>query len=124
MGEYVPKVATLDGFTEITETVNAVALAETGFEWTLVVQTENSTYTILVLDPAKREVAVTGGKYFPSPEKCVLSGSLFGGSFLWVGRIGIGMRIELMLNDGITLITSPVKKISVYPPAQTNTPVN
>ena len=112
MGGYVPKVATLDGFREITEKIEGISLAEAGSGETLIVQTKESTYTIFITDSTKREVVVTGGKYFPSHEKCILSGSSFGGSFLKVGWIGIGMHVEFHRSNNRRVITSPVVTIS------------
>lgn len=107
---YIPKAATLDGFVEIAEKLSGVNIARLESGTKLVAQTATSTYTILVVDPVEREVVVTGGK-LAGPEKCVLSGASFGGSFLKIGCIMKQMRMELRLDDGSTLSTSPVQKI-------------
>ena len=53
-----------------------------------------------------------GGQFFPDPTPGRIDGSGFGGSFLKVVWIGIGLRMEIFA-DGQRIITSPVRDISV-----------
>ena len=55
---------------------------------------------------------VQGGRFFPDATPGRIDGSGFGGSFLKVGWIGIGLRMEIFA-DGQRIITSPVRDISV-----------
>lgn len=119
-GVYVPKVATLDGFTDMVNKNEGLHLTEIDAGKTVIVKTENSTYTILVLDPFKGEVVVTGGKFFPEPKRCILSGSSLGGALLKTRWIGMGMRLEFYSRDEAStdsdifpLVTSTVQSISL-----------
>lgn len=109
----VPKVATLDGFTDAVEKNQGIGLSEAGAGRTLIVETQNSTYTINILDPAERTVMVKGGAHFSKLETCTLSGSTFRGSFLKMGWIGLGMCMEFRRSNGQRITTSPVKTISL-----------
>jgi hypothetical protein len=55
---------------------------------------------------------VQGGRFFPDATPGRIDGSGFGGSFLKVGWIGIGLRMEIFA-DGQRIITSPVRDISL-----------
>ena len=55
---------------------------------------------------------VQGGRFFPDATPGRIDGSGFGGSFLKVGWIGIGLRMEIFA-DGRRIITSPVRDISI-----------
>ena len=120
MAETVPKVATLDGFADTVAKNEGIGLQELGAGKVLIVETDNGTYTIEVLNPAERTVRVVGGEHFPNPEICILSGSTFGGSMLKMGWIGMGMHMEFhrpnaeLANRRVT--TSPVIAVSVSVP--------
>ena len=76
---------------------------------TLHVHTRNSLYRIIV--SAGDAVLVEGGEFFPSLTPAHFSGASVGGSFLKVGWIGIGLRMEILV-DGRRIVTSPVRDIS------------
>jgi hypothetical protein len=61
----------------------------------VVVRTQNSTYRVEVLDPARREVLLSGGAYFGTPTEVRLGGATAGGSTLKVGWIGVGLQLEI-----------------------------
>ena len=111
-GHAVPRLCTLDGFTE--------ALARRGgLDPSLLdplsqisVTTEQTTYRILLIDPATSRVLVQDAKFFPLPVDAVLCGSSFGGSFLKQQWIGIGMRMELNCGRG-NIVTAPVVSVEV-----------
>jgi hypothetical protein len=75
---------------------------------TLLVRTRNSEYRIVV--SSGDEVLVKGGHFFPSLTEARFSGASVGGSFLKVGWIGVGLRMEI-LADGRRIVTSPVHDI-------------
>ena len=111
------KVPTLDAFVEAVEKNGGVSLKEIGEGRTLVVETQNSTYTINIIEPLTGKVTVHGGKSFPEQEECTLSGSTFGGSMLKMNWIGLGMNMEFHRGEKGVTTTSPVHKISIVAPS-------
>jgi hypothetical protein len=110
----VPRACTLDGFIE--------ASADTGVHidqldplTELIVQTRNSIYKVLVIDPHASKILIRGGRWFPVSVGATLAGSGFGGSFLKTRWIGVGFRMELNVEgfDGLVIITSPVCSIAL-----------
>ena len=75
---------------------------------TLLVRTRNSEYHIVV--SSGDEVLVKGGQFFPSLTEARFSGASVGGSFLKVGWIGVGLRMEILV-EGRRIVTSPVYDI-------------
>ena len=111
--ELVSKVAVLDDFIEATGKIEGYHLTDLWDNRVLAVNTQNSTYTIHILNTFTREVVISGGKYFLQPEHCILSGSSIpGGSFLKIGWIGIGMCLEIYSKSKGRIVTSPVKSVS------------
>lgn len=111
----VPKAAILERFREAVNKNNGISLQDIGAGSRVVVQTQHHAYTILVLDPFTKEVVVVGGEFFPEAEHCTLSGSTAGGSFLKMGWIGLGMRLEFRRrgqSEKPIIITSLVQSIS------------
>ena len=100
--------ATLDGFARATETVKGVYLRDLEPLTRLVVRTCNSEYQIVV--SAGGELLVLGGRLFDRPTPAVLEGASLGGSFLKVGWIGIGLRMEIR-DSSRRIVTSPVRHI-------------
>ena len=78
----------------------------------ILVRTCNSVYELIVECGSRGEVLVRGGSFFPSFTRVHLAGSSFGGSVLKRLGIYVGLRMELF-QDGQTIVTSPVKSISV-----------
>lgn len=98
----------------------------TTFDWTqgvqlesledfteLRVETLNSVYEITVIDGTNREVLVRGGRFFPQGTPARIAGSSLGGSFLKIGGIYCGFRMEIVENRR-TIITSTVQTVTVY----------
>ena len=100
--------ATLAGVTAGVSSTNGVQLRDLPPMTTLRVRTRNSEYQIVV--SSGDEVLVKGGHFFPSLTEARFSGATVGGSFLKVGWIGVGLRMEILL-DGRRIITSPVYDI-------------
>ena len=107
---YVARAATLDGFVEEIGNASGIYLRNVEPLTTLIVRTRNSRYRIIV--SRDTSVIVQGGQFFPDATPGRIDGSGFGGSFLKVGWIGIGLRMEIFA-DGQRIITSPVRDISV-----------
>ena len=104
----VSRAATLAGFTSAVSSTNGVQLRDLPPMTTLLVRTRNSEYRIVV--SSGDEVLVKGGHFFPSLTEARFSGASVGGSFLKVGWIGVGLRMEI-LADGRRIVTSPVHDI-------------
>jgi len=84
----ISRAATLTGFTSAVSSTNGVHLRDLPPMTTL----------------------VRGGQFFPSLTEARFSGASVGGSFLKVGWIGVGLRMEI-LADGRRIVTSPVYDI-------------
>jgi hypothetical protein len=82
----------------------------------LVVTTANSTYEIILIEPAHAGVLVRGGAYFPVFTPARLAGCSLGGSFLKLRSVHVGFRLEFGTDRGF-IITSPVVAVSIAPPA-------
>lgn len=85
----------------------------------IVVQTLNSTYKIRVKNPRKGIVVVTGGKYFPKPEKTIFLGSSWAITLFQLGRLnpnylGPDLNMEFNRFKGLPIITSPVQSFEIY----------
>jgi len=111
---YVARTVTLDGFVEETGNIRGLYLRDVEPLTTLIVRTRNSRYRIIV--SRDTSAIVQGGRFFPDATPGRIDGSGFGGSFLKVGWIGIGLRMEIFA-DGRRIITSPVRDISIQRPA-------
>src|SRR5439155_25411761 len=72
----------------------------------LVVRTMNSTYEITIISGRAGEVLVRGGQFFPEKTPAQLSGASFGGSFLKLRGVYLGLKMELV-HDGWQIVSSP-----------------
>ena len=104
----VSRAATLAGFTSAVSSTNGVQLRDLPPMTTLLVRTRNSEYRIVVA--SGDEVLVKGGHFFPALTEARFRGASVGGSFLKVGWIGVGLRMEI-LAEGRRIVTSPVYDI-------------
>ena len=76
------------------------------------VQTMNSLYEITIVSGHSGDVLVRGGQFFPEKTPVHLAGATFGGSFLKLRGIYLGMRMEF-LHKGRRIVTSPVRRIGI-----------
>lgn len=104
----VPRAATLDGFAAACEGAGGVNLRDIEPLTTLLVRTCNSHYRIVV--SRNTAVFVQGGRFFPDVTDARLEGASFGGSFLKMGWIAIGLCMEIWAG-GQRIVTSPVRGI-------------
>ena len=81
---------------------------------TVVVETQNSTYAITIIDGLQGEVVVRGGQFFPQLTPAHLTGASMRGSLLKVRGIYLGFCVEF-LHEGKCIITSSVRRIVVSP---------
>lgn len=105
-------VGTLEGAITAAANVPGVSLNELACGAQVRVQTQNSTYQVLICDPFRRRAVILGGRFFQVPTSASVSGSTFGGSLLKHGWIGLGMRLEVQC-CGTTIMTSPVQDIGI-----------
>ena len=103
---------TLDGFADEVSQTAGVDLTALDPITRLLVRTENSLYRITVREPHRRAVWVQGGSFFPETTSACLSGSSFGGSYLKMAWVGIGLHMEFH-DDGQWIITSRVRSIAM-----------
>ena len=108
----VPRRQTLDGFVLEPGCVEGVALQSLAAGTVLSVHTRHTHYRVIVLDPRRQLVLVTGGALFPEGTEACLDGATAGGSLLKIGWIGVGLRLELRM--GVRRITtSRVRSITI-----------
>ena len=111
-GTLVPRRRTLDGFALEPGCVEGVALQSLEAGTVLNVITRHSGYRVVVLDPVRRRVLVTGGRLFPERTEVRFEGATAGGSVLKIGWIGTGLRLEMSM--GLRRITtSRVRSVTV-----------
>ncbi len=104
----VARGATLDGFAA--EAAGAgVLLRELEPLTSLIVHTRNSRYHVVV--SAGTAIMIQGGSFFPEPTEARLDGSSLGSSFLKVGWIGVGLRMEIRAR-GQRIVTTAVRAIA------------
>jgi hypothetical protein len=111
----VPRHCSLDGFAEISNSLEGVALKMLRPRDTIHARTRNSDYRIVLVDPEQGRVTVQGGKFFMEPVAAVVSGSTLGGCMLKLGWLGLGLRIEICA-DGQRIVTSPVQSFFIERP--------
>ena len=111
----VPRVATLDGFAAAFAAADGISLRDLDPLTTLLVRTRNSRYRIVISQ--NTAVLIQGGRFFPELTDACLEGSSFGGSFLKIGWIGVGLRMEIWAG-GQRIVTSPVRAIDGEPHAR------
>lgn len=99
---------TPDSSDEVVDNVEGVQARHLQPFTTLLVQTRNSLYRV-VITPGP-EIYVQGGVHFPSPTPAYLDGSRVGGR-LKVGWIGVGLLMQFRSGDRY-VITSPVRAIT------------
>ena len=79
---------------------------------TILLQTHNSEYRILLLDPQTGRALVDGGTYLVEPSEALVRGSAGPGSAFKGGVICVGCRLEMWVDER-AFITSPVKSVEV-----------
>jgi RNA polymerase-binding transcription factor DksA len=79
---------------------------------TILLQTQNSEYRILLLDPKTGRALVEGGAHFVEPSEALLMGCALPGSDFKSGVICAGSRLEIWSNDKVYL-TSLIKSVDL-----------
>lgn len=98
-----------DAFADTLAASEGVDLLDLEPMTTLVVDTAHSTYRIMVLQDTT--VLLRGGQCFPDVTIAHLRGSGFGGYLLKLAWIGVGLRMEFLV-DGKRFVTSTVRAIT------------
>ena len=112
LGEVVLRRHTLDGFAFEPGCVEGVALQSLEAGTVLKVITRHSHYRLVLLDPARKSVLVTGGRLFPETREVCCDGATAGGSVLKVGWIGVGLRLEMSIGR-LKITTSRIQSITI-----------
>jgi len=111
-GSLVPRRRTLDGFALEPGCVDGVALRSLEAGTVLNVITRHSSYRVVVLDPVRQRVLVTGGRLFPEKTDVRFEGATAGGSVLTNGWIGTGLRLEMSMGRQ-RITTSRVRSVTI-----------
>lgn len=120
--ELVPRRCTLDGFAEEVAFTEGVNVREAEPLVPILVRTRNSLYRIIPLRWGNADVLVQGGPFFPEPTAARLSGSTFGGSFLKLHWIRVGMHMEIETETGAgPIITTAVADVRIEHDGRTST---
>lgn len=106
--------ATLNRLVDVLADIECVRLRDVPPFTTLLVETVNSQYRVVIT--RGRNVCVQGGAFFREPTSAYLDGASIGGSSLRVGYICVGLLVEIRAG-GRRIVTSPVRSITVVPPA-------
>ena len=96
---FVPRPRTLDGFALEHGCAEGIAIQSLDAGTVLSLVTRHSRYRMVILDGARQLVLVQGGRLFPEATEVRLEGATAGGTFLKIGWIGIGLRLELSIGS-------------------------
>jgi hypothetical protein len=113
----IPRAATLEGFVAATAMGEVISLRDVEPLTTLIVVTRNSRYRIIV--NCSTEVLIQGGQFFPDTTSVQLDGASFGGSFLKLGVIVVGLCMEIRAGHE-RIVTSPVRAVAEERPSTRN----
>ena len=110
----VVRATTLDRFVDGVEHVEGVHLPDLPPFTTVLAETMNSSYHVMITRWPK--VYVQGGAFFPEPTAAYVDGASAGGSYLRVAWIGVGLQLEIR-SGGRRIITSRVRAITIEEPS-------
>jgi hypothetical protein len=79
---------------------------------TILLQTHNSEYRLLLLDPKTGRALIEGGMYLVEPSEGLVMGSGIAGSEFKSGAICVACRMEIWVDEKV-FITSPIDSIEV-----------
>ena len=85
---------------------------------TILLQTHNSDYRILLLDPTTGRALVQGGNYLVEPTEALVRGSAVIGDAFKGGEICVGSRLEMWVDERVFL-TSTIRSVHVKPSLET-----
>jgi hypothetical protein len=108
--DYVPSGSILDRWSESTWD-DGVRIDHLRDLQSLKVRTANSVYELRIISASECMVLLRGGQFFPELAPVRFSGSTFGGSFIKMHSIHVGMCMEFHLGGLHIFTTSPVQWI-------------
>ena len=108
----IPQMCTLEEFVREASNAEGVSVHELQPLTTVVVDTRNSIYRIILLPGGHSRILIQGGQFFPDFVEAHLAGSGFGGSFLKTAWIGVGLHLEIH-SAGTCIVTSRINSVNV-----------
>ena len=121
VSDLVPRRTTLDGFAKDVAVTEGLNVREAEPLVPILVTTQNSRYRIIPLRWGAADVLVQGGRFFPEPTEARLVGATFGGSFLKMHWIRVGMHLEIDPGTGGgPIITTRVADVAIERDRTTN----
>ena len=121
VSDLVPRRCTLDGFAEEVAATEGINIREVEPLVPILVTTQHSLYRIIPLRWGNADVLVQGGQFFPEPTEARLVGATFGGSFLKMHWISVGMHMEIdPRTGGGPIITTRVADVWIERDRTTN----
>lgn len=102
-------MTTLDG---AEPTISDISLESLNEFDTILLQTHNSHYRLLLLDPKDGRALAQGGKFLSEPQEVLVTGSRRNGSMFKLGSITVGSQLEMWLGDEI-IVTSPIGSVQI-----------
>ena len=108
----VPRGCTLSGFAFEAGCSEGIAIRSLEPGTSLIVQTRNSQYRLIVLNGGRDGVLVQGGALFPEATQARLQGASAGGCLVKTSWIGVGLRVELWVGPR-RIVTSPLRSITI-----------
>jgi hypothetical protein len=119
--DLVPRRTTLDGFAKEVAVTEGLNVREAEPLVPILVTTQNSLYRMIPLRWGHPDVLVQGGQFFPEPTEARLVGATFGGSFLKMHWIRVGMHMEIDPGTGGgPIITTRVADVRIERNRTTN----
>ena len=106
-----PTIADLDTWANL-DWSDGLQIEQVDDTQTILIETRNTTYEIVVMDAGRAEILVRGGRFFPVYTLVHLAGASLGGSFLKLHGIYVGFSMELCGEEG-PIITSAVRRIAL-----------
>jgi hypothetical protein len=108
----IPQRCTLDEFVREVSNTGGLSVHALQPLTTVLVDTRNSVYRIILLPGGHSRILIQGGQFFPDFVEAHLAGSSFGGSFLKTGWIGVGLHLEIH-SAGTCIVTSRIHSVNV-----------
>jgi hypothetical protein len=109
---FVPRCCTLSGFAHEVGCSDGIAIQSLAPGTTLIVQTRNSLYRLIMMMGVRCGVLVQGGSFFPEATPAHLQGASAGGCLVKTGWIGVGLCVELWVGSD-RILTSTVRSIAI-----------
>ena len=109
----IPPRWTLDEFVREASNTGGLSLHALQPLTTLLVDTRNSVYRIILLPGGHSRILIQGGRFFPDFVEAHLAGSSSGGSSLKTGWIGVGLHLEIH-SAGRCIVTSRIHSVNVH----------